>query len=136
MSRVFIVSATLLCATSAYAQTECKSIQDTAARQACFDAVSKTPAPKKKQLKPETKQSAEDPDSRACTLKAAEMLPKIPGLIIKSSRTAVQARPANWPSPVPPVMVDMDIVAAGQNDTYSYMCATGPAGTIVTRVRK
>jgi hypothetical protein len=136
MLKSFIVFAALLYPTSIYAQTDCKGIQDTAARLACFDAASKSPPPQKKPAKTAAKPSPEDPDSKACTLKVAEVLPKIPGLAIKSSRTAVQPRPANWPGPVPPIMVDMDVVAAGQNETYSFLCATGPAGTVVQRVRK
>lgn len=136
MLKGYIVIAALLYATCAYAQADCRVIQDTASRLACFDAATKSPISKKKPAKSNVKQSSDDPDSKACALKAAESLPKIPGLVIKGSRTAVQPQPANWSSPVPPIVIDMDIVAAGQNETYSYLCATGPAGTVVQRVRK
>ena len=136
MLKGFIVFAALLYATCTHAQADCRAIQDTAARLACFDAATKSPSPKKKPAKSEVKQGSDDPDSKACTLKAAEVLPKIPGLAIRGSRTAVQPRPANWSSPMPPILVDMDVIAAGQNETYSYLCATGPAGTVVQRVRK
>ena len=135
MLRIAVLSTMLLHVTSAHAQTECKAIQDTAARLACFDAPAKAQPSKKKTAQPEAKTS-DDPHAKACTLKAAEALPKIPGLAIKSTRTAVQPMPQNWSTPIPPISVDVDIVAAGQADTYSYICATGSAGTVVMRVRK
>ncbi len=118
MLRIAVLSTMLLHTISAHAQTDCKAIQDAAARLSCFDAPAKALPSKKKPAK------------------AAEALPKIPGLAIKSTRTAVQPMPQNWSTPVPPISVDVDIIAAGQADTYSYICATGPAGTVVMRVRK
>lgn len=135
MLRISVLSIMLLCITSAHAQTDCKAIQDAAARLACFDAPAKALPNKKKPAKADAKTS-DDPNAKACTLKAAEVLPKISGLEIKGTRTSIRPMPQNWSTPVPPILVDVDIVAAGQSETYSYLCATGPAGTVVTRVRK
>jgi hypothetical protein len=72
------------------------------------------------------------PDSRrACTLKAAERLPKIPGLVIKQTRTKVLPTPANWKEETPPIRVEVDITAAGQSGTYAYLCGDSRVGTIV-----
>lgn len=134
MLRISVPLITLLSIAGAHAQTDCKAIQDATARLACFDSPAKV-QPKKKSAKADAK-AVEDPNAKACTLKAAEVLPKIPGLEIKGTRTSIRPIPQNWATPVPPILVDVDIVAAGQSETYSYLCATGPAGTVVTRVRK
>lgn len=130
VSLLIIISA-LLCATGAQALIDCKAIQDPTARLACFD---KPAVPKKPKAALSAPAVVADPDERACTLKAAETLPKIPGLTIKNSRTSKRPTPPNWNSPVPPIKVDVDIFAAGQAETYSYLCITGPSGTAVQRV--
>lgn len=72
------------------------------------------------------------PDARrACTLKAAERLPHIPGLEIKQTRTRVLPIPTNWKQEVPPVRVEVDIFAAGQAGTYAFVCATSQSLTVV-----
>jgi hypothetical protein len=48
-------------------------------------------------------------------LKAAETLPRIPGLEIKNSKAAPASE---W------IRVELEIAAAGQTETYSYLCAT------------
>ena len=56
--------------------------------------------------------------SEACILKATESLPRIPGLVIKKTRT----RPvpaeilATWKGQTRPIIVDIDIVATGAEE--------------------
>jgi hypothetical protein len=71
---------------------------------------------------------------RACILKAAEMLPRIPGLVIQQSRTQEMTRPARWTGSSPPIRVEVDIIAAGQSGTYAYLCGDSPAGAVVQRL--
>jgi hypothetical protein len=72
---------------------------------------------------------------RACTLKAAETLPRIPGLAIKATRTKEMPRPARWDGP-PPIRVEVDIMAAGQTETYAYLCGDSSAGAVVQRLAR
>jgi hypothetical protein len=75
-------------------------------------------------------------DSRACIAKATEALPHIAGLVVKKTRT----RPvpaeimATWRGQARPVMVDVDIVAAGAAETYSYICVLTNKTAFVRRV--
>ena len=75
-------------------------------------------------------------DNRACILKATEALPRISGLLVKKTRT----RPvppeimATWRGQTRPVMVDLDIVAAGTAETYSYICVLTNKSAFVRRV--
>jgi hypothetical protein len=75
-------------------------------------------------------------DNRACILKATEALPRISGLVVKKTRT----RPvpaeimATWQGQARPVMVDVDIVAAGAAETYSYICVLTNRTAFVRRV--
>jgi hypothetical protein len=75
-------------------------------------------------------------DNRACILKATEALPHIDGLVVKKTRT----RPvppeimATWRGQTRPVMVDVDIVAAGAAETYSYICVLTNKTAFVRRV--
>ena len=75
-------------------------------------------------------------DNRACILKATEALPHIAGLVVKKTRT----RPvpaeimATWRGQTRPVMVDVDIVAAGAAETYSFICARTNKTAFVRRV--
>src|ERR1700724_916131 len=68
--------------------------------------------------------SARAEDNKACVSKATEALPRITGLVIKKTRT----RPvpasvlATWQGQTRPIIVDVDIVATGTAETYSYMC--------------
>lgn len=74
--------------------------------------------------------------STACILKATESLPRIPGLVIKKTRT----RPvpaeilATWKGQTRPIIVDVDIVATGAEETYSYLCALTKGSAYVRRV--
>ena len=75
-------------------------------------------------------------DNRACILKATEALPHIAGLEVRKTRT----RPvpaeimATWRGQTRPVMVDVDIVAAGSAETYSYICVLTNKTAFVRRV--
>ena len=75
-------------------------------------------------------------DNRACILKATEALPHIAGLEVRKTRT----RPvpaeimATWRGQTRPVMVDLDIVAAGAAETYSYICVLTNRTAFVRRV--
>lgn len=68
---------------------------------------------------------------KACILAAAEKLPRIPGIAIKSSRTFyVPPEPRNIRPDLYAVAVEIVATAAGQTVTYRYACAvrgTGPA---------
>lgn len=71
----------------------------------------------------------------ACISKAAEALPRIAGLVIKKSR----ARPvppailATWKGKSQPIMIDVDFIAAGEVQTYSYMCVITQGSAFVQR---
>jgi hypothetical protein len=75
-------------------------------------------------------------DNRACILKATEALPRISGLVVKKTRT----RPvpaeimATWRGQARPVMVDVDTIAAGAAETYSYICVLTNRTAFVRRV--
>ena len=74
--------------------------------------------------------------SKDCILKATESLPRISGLVIKKTRT----RPvpaeilATWKGQTRPIIVDVDIVATGVEETYSYLCAVTKGSAYVRRV--
>ena len=75
-------------------------------------------------------------DSKACVLKATETLPRIAGLVVKKTRTrpAPAAILATWQGQTRPIIVDVDIVAAGTAETYSYLCALTKGSAYVRRV--
>ncbi len=70
-----------------------------------------------------------------CLSKAAEALPRIIGLVVKKSRT----RPvppdilATWKGQSRPVMIDVDVEADGEAQTYSYMCVITQGSAFVQR---
>ena len=74
--------------------------------------------------------------NQTCISKATEALPRIAGLVIKKSR----ARPipaailATWRGQTRPIIVDVDIVATGAAETYSYMCVLTKGSAYVRRV--
>ncbi|SHG06512.1 hypothetical protein [Bradyrhizobium erythrophlei] len=80
--------------------------------------------------------SSQAEDNRACILKATEALPRIAGLAVTKTRT----RPvpaeimATWRGQTRPIMVDVDIVAAGAAETYSYICVLTNKTAFVRRV--
>jgi len=73
--------------------------------------------------------------NKACTIKATEALPHIAGLVIKKSRTrpAPAAILASWRGQSQPIMIDMDVVAAGEAQTYSFMCVVTQGSAFVQR---
>src|SRR5450631_2014667 len=75
-------------------------------------------------------------DNRACILKATETLPRISGLVIKKTRTrpVPAAILTTWQGQTRPIVVDVDIVAAGAEETYSYMCVLTKGSAYVRRV--
>jgi hypothetical protein len=62
---------------------------------------------------------------KACILKSAELLPRIPGLEIKGSKAMLVPSNAGW------IRIDLNFVAAGQTETQSYLCAVGSSGDAV-----
>ena len=74
--------------------------------------------------------------SNACILKATESLPRISGLVIKKTR--IRPVPAEilakWKGQTRPIIVDVDIVATGAEETYSYLCALTKGSAYVRRV--
>jgi hypothetical protein len=75
-------------------------------------------------------------DNKACISKATETLPHISGLVIKKTRTrpAPAAILATWQGQTKPIIVDVDIVAAGTQETYSYVCVLTKGSAYVRRV--
>jgi hypothetical protein len=70
-----------------------------------------------------------------CLSKATEALPRISGLVVKKSRT----RPVSptilstWRGQSKPVIIDLDFEAAGEAQTYSYMCVMTQGSAFVQR---
>ena len=64
-------------------------------------------------------------DNKVCISKATEALPHISGLVIKKTRThpVPAAILATWQGQTRPIIVDVDTVVGGEQQTYSYMCA-------------
>jgi len=75
-------------------------------------------------------------DNRACISKATQTLPRISGLVVKKTRTrpVPPAILATWQGQTRPIIVDLDIVAAGAAETYSYMCVLTRGAAYVRRV--
>ena len=75
-------------------------------------------------------------DNKACVTKATATLPQIAGLVVKKTRTR-PAPPeilATWQGQARPIMVDVDTVAAGAAETYSYICVLTKGSAFVRRV--
>ena len=66
----------------------------------------------------------------------SETLPQIAGLVVKKTRT----RPvppeilATWQGQARPIIVDLDTVATGIVETFSYMCVMTKGSAYVRRV--
>ena len=75
-------------------------------------------------------------DSKACVSKATETLPHVAGLVVKKTRTrpVPAAILATWQGQTRPIMVDVDTVAPGIVETYSYMCVMTKGSAYVRRV--
>jgi hypothetical protein len=73
--------------------------------------------------------------NKACTIKATEALPRIASLVIKKSRTrpVPAAILASWKGQSQPIIIDVDFVAAGEAQTYSYMCVVTQGSAFVQR---
>ena len=73
--------------------------------------------------------------NKTCTIKAAEALPRIAGLVIRKSKTrpVPAAILASWKGQSQPIMIDLDVVAAGEAQTYSYMCVVTHGAAFVQR---
>ena len=72
---------------------------------------------------------------KTCISKATEALPRIAGLVVRKSRT----RPvspvilASWKGQSRPIIIDVDVEAAGEAQTYSYMCVVTQGSAFVQR---
>jgi hypothetical protein len=75
-------------------------------------------------------------DNKACISKATETLPHIAGLVVKKTRTrpVPAAILATWQGQTRPIMVDLDTVAPGIVETFSYMCVMTKGSAYVRRV--
>jgi hypothetical protein len=75
-------------------------------------------------------------NNKPCILKATETVPRISGLAIKKTRTrpVPAAILATWQGKTRPIIVDVDTVAAGAEETYSYMCVMTKGSAYVRRV--
>jgi hypothetical protein len=73
--------------------------------------------------------------SKICLSKATEALPRIAGLIVKKSRTrpVSPAILASWKGQARPIIIDVDVEAAGEAQTYSYMCVMTQGSAFVQR---
>jgi hypothetical protein len=67
--------------------------------------------------------------------KATEAPPRIAGRVIKKSRTrpVPAAILSTWKGQTRPIIVDVDTVAAGDAQTYSYMCVITQGSAFVQR---
>lgn len=74
---------------------------------------------------------AEPSASAACIIESSSYLPRVPGLVIKSTGTR-PAAPIQGASST--TLVDVDFVAAGQAARWTFLCALTPNGAIVQRV--
>jgi hypothetical protein len=74
--------------------------------------------------------------NRACILKATETVPRVAGLVIKGTRTrpVPESTLATWQGQTRPIIVDVDIVAAGAEETHSYICVMTKGSAYVRRV--
>ena len=70
-----------------------------------------------------------------CIPKATEALPHTAGLAIKQTRMhpVSAAVLSTWKGQSRPIMVDVDIVAAGVGETYSFMCVVTNGAAFVQR---
>ena len=70
-----------------------------------------------------------------CIAKAPASLPRIEGLVVKKSRTrpVSPAILATWKGQTRPLIVDVDFEAAGEAQTYSFMCVITQGSAFVQR---
>jgi hypothetical protein len=72
---------------------------------------------------------------QTCISKATEALPRIAGLVVRKSRTrpVSPAILASWKGQSRPIIIDVDVEAAGEAQTYSYMCVVTRGSAFVQR---
>jgi hypothetical protein len=80
--------------------------------------------------------SGQAEDNKACVTKATATLPQISGLVVKKAHTraAPPAILATWQGQARPIIVDLDTVAPGAAETYSYICVLTKGSAYVRRV--
>ena len=73
--------------------------------------------------------------ANACIAKATEALPRISGLVVKKSRTRPVSATilSTWRGQSKPVIIDVAFEAAGEAQTYSYMCVVTQGSAFVQR---
>jgi hypothetical protein len=74
-------------------------------------------------------------EGQPCIPKATEALPHLPGLSIKQTRTrpVSAAILSTWQGQSRPIIVDIDFVADGAAETYSFMCVVTRGAAFVQR---
>jgi hypothetical protein len=74
-------------------------------------------------------------EGQPCIPKATEALPHLPGLSIKQTRTrpVSAAILSTWQGQSRPIIVDIDFVADGAAETYSFMCVITRGAAFVQR---
>lgn len=74
-------------------------------------------------------------ESRPCIPKATEALPHVSGLLIKQTRTrpVSAAIMSTWQGQSRPIIVDIDFVADGAAETYSFVCVVTRGAPFVQR---
>jgi hypothetical protein len=74
-------------------------------------------------------------ESQPCIPKATEALPHVSGLVIKQTRTrpVSTAVLSTWHGQSRPIIVDIDFVADGAAETYSFMCVVTRGAAFVQR---
>ena len=70
-----------------------------------------------------------------CISKATEALPRISGLVVKRSRTRAVSSTilSTWRGQSKPVIIDVAFEAAGEAQTYSYICVVTQGSAFVQR---
>jgi hypothetical protein len=70
-----------------------------------------------------------------CIPKAIEALPHIAGLVVKQTRTRPVSAEilATWKGQSRPIIVDVDVVEDGTQETLSYLCAVTQGSAFVQR---
>jgi hypothetical protein len=79
--------------------------------------------------------TADARESQPCIPKATEALPHVSGLVVKQTRTrpVSAAVLSTWQGQSRPIIVDIDIVADGTQETYSFMCVVTRGAAFVQR---
>jgi hypothetical protein len=65
-------------------------------------------------------------DEKLCIFSAAQKLPSIPGLVIKASRAKEPPKEMKQSSDISAKLVEIDINAAAQEGTYTFLCVFAP----------